>query len=216
MDTAKAISTSLSVAATVTELASQLERRLGGDHPLTTMARVRVAYHHGSLPRDVQAAIEEALADGTLRVVCATTTLTEGVNLPVRSVLITAQGTFGPGGYTEFITGPTLLNAIGRAGRAARETEGWVVLARNADYVVEDFDRLEPADRELAALSNLAAAEVLDELARLEEGARAEIDVSFENFGLTVDAFVSVVWHLCRENPADVETFLESTLGWRK
>ena len=49
-----------------------------------------------------------------------------------------------------------------------------------------------------------------------EEGARAEIDVSFENFGLTVDAFVSVVWHLCRENPADVETFLESTLGWRQ
>jgi len=41
-----------------------------------------VAYHHGSLPSDVRVAIEEAVAGGPLKFLVATTTMTEGVNLP--------------------------------------------------------------------------------------------------------------------------------------
>ena len=167
MDIAKAIAQAGSEQPATSELTQQLGRRLGQDHPLIELVASGVAYHHGSLPRDVQAAIEEALADGRLRVVSATTTLTEGVNLPVRTVVVTSQGTYGPGGFSEFITGPTMLNAIGRAGRAARETEGWVVLARNANYHEDDFDRLEPSDVQLASISNLASASGLEELAKL-------------------------------------------------
>ena len=114
-------------------LTDLVQTRLGRDHPLVTCLRRGVAYHHGSLPDDVLAAIEDAVRDEDIKYVVATTTLTEGVNLPVRTVLISAQGTWGTGGqFEEFITGARLLMALGRAGRAAKETEGWVVLARQA------------------------------------------------------------------------------------
>ncbi|MCV0384729.1 MAG: DEAD/DEAH box helicase, partial [Erythrobacter sp.] len=79
-------------------LVAMAQARLGADHPLIRCLRRGVAYHHSSLPRDVLLGIEESVSTERLQFVVATTTLTEGVNLPVRTVIITAQGTYGQGG----------------------------------------------------------------------------------------------------------------------
>jgi hypothetical protein len=42
-----------------------------------------------------------------------------------------------------------LLNAVGRAGRAGKESEGWIVLALQKAMADSDFDRLTPAASEL-------------------------------------------------------------------
>lgn len=216
MDLARAIAEESAAADPGRAIYSLIDRRLGSDHPLTVAAGKGIAYHHGSLSRDIQAAIEEAIGDGSLDVVVATTTLTEGVNLPVRSVLVAAQGSWGAQGFTEYITGATLLNAIGRAGRAARETEGWVVLGRQAAYDAADFDRLEPDEAELASISTLAASSGLQELEALEEADREGVDVAFENYGDTVDGFMSFVWFICRGDEDRAEQFVRSTLGWQQ
>jgi hypothetical protein len=203
-------------------LVQLVRARLGDDHPLTAVLSKGVAYHHGSLPLEIRAGIEEAVSAGTISCIVATTTMAEGVNLPVRSVVIAAQGRHGAQGFQEYIIGPKLLNAIGRAGRATRETEGIVVLARQAHVGDADFDRLQPDDEALRVDSWLATAESLEALAQFEEEIRSAEDRLIEFATGAVGEFVSFVWFICaaferREVQVDraaVAEVLASSLGW--
>jgi hypothetical protein len=206
-------------------LAAYAALRLGGAHPLVRDLHHGVAYHHASLPEDVLAYIEDQVVGGAIRYISATTTLTEGVNLPVRTVLVAAQGTYATGGeYEEFITGPRLLNAIGRAGRAAIETEGWVVLARQNTYAVDDFERLVVGDEDLEAQSALATAEALTQLQATEAALRDSVDMLFSDHGGVVNSFLAFVWTLAalvetRYNTIDrdrIQGVVRSSLAWRQ
>jgi hypothetical protein len=61
---------------------------LDADDPITKMLRVGVAVHHGRLPDAVRRAVEDDYRSGRIKVLAATTTLGQGVNLPVRTVLV--------------------------------------------------------------------------------------------------------------------------------
>ena len=102
---AKAIAASQPVPNTTTTgnipLLDLIEARLGEHHPLREVVVKGVAYHHGSLPSEIREAIEEAVADGSIQFLVATTTMTEGVNLPVRSVVVAKQGSYTQEGYKE-------------------------------------------------------------------------------------------------------------------
>ena len=167
--------------------------RLGAEHPLVDMLLRGVAFHHAGLPVDVLGAIEEGLRSDEIRFLVSTSTLTEGVNLPVRTVVLAA--TPYPGQPEEQqLTGARLINAIGRAGRATRETEGWVVLARQAAPLDTDFDLLVENRDELAVSSRLASEEALESLAAWEQAISAGSDaVSAARSGPIAD-FASFVW----------------------
>lgn len=139
-----------------------------GDEELVDMVRKGVAFHHASLPDDILAEIETAMRGGDLRHIAATTGLIEGVNLPVHSVVITDDGYYGEGDQrTTTIDAADLVNAVGRAGRATKETEGWVVLVnRVADDAT--FGRLTGAGDWLDVHSTLNSDDVLDALAEFE------------------------------------------------
>ena len=106
------------------------------------MLRRGVGFHHAALPGDIQAELEDGIRKGPLRYLVATTTLIEGINFPVRSVLIGDRGYPSADGYVTTLDAPKLLNAVGRAGRAGRETEGWVVLSLNEQFSPQAFDPL--------------------------------------------------------------------------
>ncbi|WP_331718346.1 DEAD/DEAH box helicase [Streptomyces sp. NBC_00624] len=143
-------------------LSAEIARHIGGAHELTSMVLGGYAYHHGTVPQAVRHCIERAYRDGTLRVLCATSTLSQGMNLPVKTVLIPDiwrnQGVSIP--VREF------WNTAGRAGRAFHETEGHVVLiAKDAQTAGRlrrrylDRSNIEPVISTLAALySHLARA----------------------------------------------------------
>lgn len=204
------------------EVLDLAEARLGGEHPLTAVLRHGVAYHHGSLPAELRTAIEEAVTDGLLQCVVATTTLTEGINLPVRSVVIANQGVNTAEGMHEFITGSRLINAIGRAGRAVKETEGVVVLARAAAFDAADFERLQPDDDAMRVTSMLATEGALAELAAFEALGAASEDAVFDCAGEALPRFLSFVWFLASAleaveqevTPDAVAAGLRGTLGW--
>lgn len=149
------------------ELVAFLEERLGAEHPLIPCVRHGVAFHHAGLPVDVLDAIEEAIRSDQLRAVVATSTLTDGVNLPVRTVLISETTWEGQQAGAR-LDAPRLLNAIGRAGRAGRETEGWIVLALHKNEDTGDFGLLTPEADALEARSTMLSAEALDSLAEAE------------------------------------------------
>ncbi len=206
----------------IINLLDLVSARLGIDHPLRQCLAKGVAYHHGSLPSEIRNALEEAVSTGILKYIVATTTLTEGINLPVTSVLIAAQGSYGRDGYNEYIVGSKLVNAIGRAGRATMETEGIVVLARQAQLSNDDFKRLNPDESELQVYSALATEEALEALAAFEELQRLSDDAIFEASNNIVADFLKYIWFLASQfernhlviQVEEIEEALEKTLAW--
>jgi hypothetical protein len=199
-----------------------IRSRLGAEHPLRQVLSKGVAYHHGSLPSEIRVAIEEAVSQNHLKYLVATTTMTEGVNLPVRSVVIASQGAHSAGGFEEFITGAKLINAIGRAGRAAKETEGVVVLARRAAPDPADFERLNPADSDIQVTSMLATEKALEALAAFEDLQRFAEDAVFRTSTGEVSDFLTFIWFVAAEleRLGELPTLerigevLEYTLAW--
>ena len=196
--------------------------RLGPHHPLEQVLEKGVAYHHGSLPSEIRSTIEDAVSQGYVKILVATTTMTEGVNLPVTSVVIASQGSYGSEGYTEYITGPKLINALGRSGRATKETEGVVVLARNNEPTLDDFGRLNPDDDDIRITSMLATTEALNALAEFEEFCREATDAVFQTATGVIADFLKFTWFVAAEveklnEIPDIERIhevLQHSLGW--
>ena len=82
-----------------------------------------VAYHHAGLSHEERDIIQAAFADSTLTVLCATSTLAAGVNLPAHRVIIrsTSMG-------REQLTVEAFRQMCGRAGRLGLDVDGEAVL----------------------------------------------------------------------------------------
>jgi hypothetical protein len=194
-------------------LADALAARLGANHPLIGTVRKGVAYHHAGLPVEVQEAVEDAIRSETIRAVVATSTLTDGVNLPVRTVVIATTEYEGqdPG---QRMSAAQLLNAVGRAGRAGKESEGWIVLALQKTLASSDFGRLTPAPSDLEVRSTLAQDDALAALAEAEvlvaqtQDAIMQLPPDRETGG-----FVNYVWFIL--HALDLVPDLANTRTWR-
>jgi superfamily II DNA/RNA helicase len=194
--------------------------QLGADHPLVATLRGGVGFHHAGLPTEVQEALEQAIRDDILPYLTCTSTLTDGVNLPVRTVVI--YDTTYPGQPEDVrLRGARLVNAIGRAGRAGKETEGWIVLTRAAAPEDSDFTDLDPDADTLAVTSSLTTEEALEELATLEQQLRNDEDAIFRSEGEATTSFISFVWLMLtieeergtEPGVVDVDDIVDSTLA---
>ncbi len=89
-----------------------------------------VAYHNSSLPHEVREGIERAIEGRHLRVIAATTTLAEGVDLPFRTTIL-ADWTMYDGETTRPMSSLLFKNIAGRCGRAGQFTEGDTIIFDN-------------------------------------------------------------------------------------
>lgn len=101
----------------------------GSGHELEQFIRAGIAYHHSDVPEAVRHAIEDAYRGGALRVLCATSTLGQGVNLPAKTVII--SGTHR--NKDDEITVRDFWNTAGRAARPFQETDGHVILVATSN-----------------------------------------------------------------------------------
>lgn len=173
-------------------LVNFVRQQLGDDHPLVAVLRRGVGFHHAGLPIEVLEALEEAVRDDVLPYLTCTSTLTDGVNLPVRTVVIYDQSFPGQPDDSR-LRGARLVNAIGRAGRAGKETEGWIVLVRAAEPTEQDFQDLNPNAEALAVTSSLSTEAALESLAQLEAELRDGEDAILTATDAAAD-FISFVW----------------------
>ena len=97
---------------------------LGADAPASQSAAHGIFSHHGNTPHGIRLAVEHAMRDDLVRFVVCTSTLAQGVNLPIRYLIVTSvyQG-------MERIKVRDFHNLIGRAGRAGMHTEGSILFA---------------------------------------------------------------------------------------
>lgn len=86
------------------------------DGDLQTMVRCGVAFHHAGLDLQDRRAVEEAFLDGRLSVICCTSTLAVGVNLPCHTVVLKGTVGYQDGQLCEY-SDIEVMQMLGRAGR---------------------------------------------------------------------------------------------------
>ncbi|RWS23564.1 putative ATP-dependent DNA helicase HFM1-like protein [Leptotrombidium deliense] len=97
------------------------------DKTLKALVVRGVAYHHAGLSATDRAAIVAAFSDGRLMVLCCTTTLAMGVNIPAHLVVVKSTFTYMNGVCTD-LSETQVLQMIGRAGRPQFDTSAIAVI----------------------------------------------------------------------------------------
>lgn len=105
------------------------EKNFGADAYLTKAAALGIFAHHGNTPQGVRLAIEYAMRQRLIRLIVCTSTLAQGVNLPIRYLLVTS-----PMQGRESIKARDFHNLMGRAGRAGMYGEGTVIFTDHRLY----------------------------------------------------------------------------------
>lgn len=138
---------------------------LGEDHPAVTSLKAGVAIHHGRLPSPFLRELEILLSDGVLKVIVASPTLSQGLNLNAAVLLVPALYRAG-----EKIKGEEFANVAGRAGRAFVDVEGLIVHAMfdQIDWRKCEWRRLVASAKARTLKSGLIqiVAEILERLSR--------------------------------------------------
>lgn len=91
-----------------------------------------VAFHHGSMPRYIQAELVDSFNRGEIQSLVCTTTMTEGVNTTAKNVIVYSNKK-----GEELLTGFDYKNIKGRAGRFLHHFIGRVITF----YAVEEEER---------------------------------------------------------------------------
>ena len=119
----------------LSDLTEYLEFLFGGSFLLTRLSKSGAGFHHGDLPQEVRRVMEESIENGCINILICTTTLAEGVNLPIRTLVVhTIRRHNKETQRLEFLQNRTIKNVIGRAGRAGKETRGRVVYVSEAEH----------------------------------------------------------------------------------
>ena len=95
---------------------------LGDGHPAVESLKIGLAIHHGGLPNPFLRELEVLLSEGILKVIVASPTLSQGLNLNAAVLLVPSLHRSG-----NLISGEEFANVAGRAGRAFVDVEGLVV-----------------------------------------------------------------------------------------
>ncbi len=110
---------------------------------LSRLVRQGIGVHHaGMLPR-YRRLVEQLAQAGLLQVVCGTDTLGVGINVPIRTVLLTGLTKFD-GRRTRRLNTREFHQIAGRAGRAGFDTRGTVVV-QAPEHVTENYRALAKA-----------------------------------------------------------------------
>jgi len=184
-----------------TEISPQFE--------LIPMLAKGIAVHHAGLSDESRSLIEWLAESAQLRVLCATTTIAQGINFPVSSVFLSTRKL--PVRGSKDIPGRAFWNLAGRAGRIDHDSVGVVGIAAGDDraavqsYVGQQTEEL--ISRLVSLLDAVEAAGHLNNLSAIING---------EQWA----DFRSYVAHLWNEKQnldlvlAETEQLLRNTFGY--
>ena len=109
-----------------------LKTEVSPNFELIRMLERGVGVHHAGLSDEIRALIEWLAESGHLRVLCATSTIAQGINFPVSSIFLASR--FVPQGMRSVEMSPReFWNLAGRAGRIGHDSVGVVGLAEGKD-----------------------------------------------------------------------------------
>ena len=103
---------------------------------LSRLVRHGIGVHHAGMLPKYRRLVELLAQAGLLKVICGTDTLGVGINVPIRTVLLTGLSKYD-GVRTRHLKAREFHQIAGRAGRAGFDTAGTVVV-QAPDHVVEN------------------------------------------------------------------------------
>ena len=184
-----------------------LRTEIANDFELVSMLDHGVGVHHSGLSDEARALMEWLAESGKLKVLCATTTIAQGINFPVSSVFLASKNLPGPRRSVS-MTPREFWNLAGRVGH---DSVGVVGLAQGTNRA-ETISFVREATG--ALVSRLVT--LLDELA--EAGQLAELSGVLRNDEW--EDFRCYIAHYCSQAAslesllADAEHLLRNTYGY--
>lgn len=140
----------------VEETADYLTREYGPDWIGAKVVRLGAFLHHGDIPQETREVLEQQIADNHIRFGICTSTLAEGVNLPIRTLVLYSVQRMGADGTRTELSTRDIKNLVGRAGRAGANTKGLVICANEDQWpLVEAVALQEEGDDVKGALREL-------------------------------------------------------------
>ncbi|PXY38090.1 DEAD/DEAH box helicase [Prauserella flavalba] len=110
---------------------------------LSRLVRHGIGVHHAGMLPKYRRLVEQLAQAGLLKLICGTDTLGVGINVPIRTVVLSALTKFD-GVRQRHLKAREFHQIAGRAGRAGYDTDGYVVV-QAPDHVIENAKALEKA-----------------------------------------------------------------------
>ncbi|KAJ5190289.1 uncharacterized protein N7498_009274 [Penicillium cinerascens] len=120
---------------------------------LKTTMSAGVAFHHAGLSAGDRLAIEKGFLDGHINVICCTSTLAVGVNLPCQLVIIKNTVGWQEGGCKEY-SDLEMMQMLGRAGRPQFDDSATAVILTRKERVVH-YEKLVSGSESLESCLHL-------------------------------------------------------------
>ena len=183
----------------------------GFGETLSRLLRNGVGVHHaGMLPR-YRRLVERLAGEGLLPVICGTDTLGVGVNIPIRTVLMTALTKFD-GNRVRLFTVREFHQLSGRAGRPGFDPDGHV-WAQAPEHVIENTRALSRAGDDPKARRKAAKARAPEGFVHYDEAAMNRLIVArpealVSRFRVTADLVATVLAR--RDGPAALKHLLRT------
>ncbi|EHR49136.1 superfamily II RNA helicase [Saccharomonospora marina XMU15] len=110
---------------------------------LSRLVRHGIGVHHAGMLPKYRRLVEQLAQAGLLKLICGTDTLGVGINVPIRTVVLSALTKFD-GTRQRHLKAREFHQIAGRAGRAGYDTDGYVVV-QAPDHVIENAKALQKA-----------------------------------------------------------------------
>lgn len=190
-----------------------LAAEISPDFELIGMLDHGVAVHHAALSDEIRTLVEWLAEEGDLRVLCATTTIAQGINFPVSSVfLATTQYKLRKFPFRVDIPTREFWNLAGRAGRMNQDSVGVVGIAEanHPDDIVAYVRKAtgELVSRLVTVVAELDAAQSSDDLLAVIQTEQ------WEDFRCYVNHLVHEIGNL-EQVLSSAELSLRNTYGYR-
>src|SRR6476620_4173320 len=120
----------------IAELIGGFRFAAGFGKTLSRLVRHGIGVHHAGMLPKYRRLVEQLAQVGLLKVICGTDTLGVGINVPIRTVVLTGLTKFD-GSRQRVLKAREFHQIAGRAGRAGYDTSGTVVV-QAPDHVIEN------------------------------------------------------------------------------
>lgn len=148
-------------------LIKYVKDELGGSFPLAEYLNKRIGVHSSAIPDEIKFLQEDLMSKGKLQVLVATTTIAQGINFPISSVIMSSKRY----PYSEMPV-RDFWNLAGRVGRAGQKSLGWVGIVAK-----DDADLLDITNYVKRAADNLQS-----QLINIINNALSAPDIEFERW----------------------------------
>lgn len=163
---------------------------------LSRLVRAGIGVHHAGMLPKYRRLVETLAQRGLLRVICGTDTLGVGINVPIRTVLLTALTKYD-GTRMRQLTAREFHQVAGRAGRAGFDTAGEVV-AQAPEHEIENARGLAKAGVDPKARKKLVKKKAPDGFVNWGEGSferliAAEPETLTSSMQITAAMLINVI-----------------------